>query len=445
MSADTTIDMRQPAPPTLPPPDAPADVWDEWSAAIPHECEPVLDVPRKQTGGARRLNGIDAARGLALLGMIAVHVMPAVGDDGSMTLPWRLSVGTSSAMFALLAGVALAFMSGSTEVPSLRRWAGYSRSLAVRAVVIILLGLAIGGLVPAERAGVILPYLGVLFLVVLPFLRLGSRALFVSAGLALIITPVVSHLLRSGAVAPEPVNLGIGDVLAAPSTSAFYILVTGLYPVLTWLPYLLLGAGLGRLDLRARRHVVAVALAGAGLWAVATILSRLSLSAGALERLAANESGRMRLDELTDLLVWGGDGTAPATSWWWLASAAPHTGLPLDLLRTAGASLFILGICLAIATVASQILRPLADLGSMTLTLYVAHLLLLITPMNQLSAGVHFGAQVGILLMFALLWRRAFSRGPLEWAVWRLANPARSESERYAARHAKRCAPRHAK
>lgn len=143
----------------------------------------------------------------------------------------------------------------------------------------------------------------------------------------------------------------------------------------------------------------------------------------------------MLLEELTSLLVWGADGTAPATSWWWFASAAPHTGLPLDLLRTGGASLLILGICLGISTVSSSILRPLADPGSMTLTLYVAHLLLLLSPLNELSFTAHFAAQVAILLVFAVLWRRVFSRGPLEWAVWRLANPGRAKRGRHAARH----------
>lgn len=53
----------------------------------------------------RRITGIDAARGIALVGMLAIHVMPQFNDDFEPTLVWQVASGTSAALFALLAGV----------------------------------------------------------------------------------------------------------------------------------------------------------------------------------------------------------------------------------------------------------------------------------------------------------------------------------------------------
>lgn len=62
--------------------------------------------------------------------------------------------------------------------------------------------------------------------------------------------------------------------------------------------------------------------------------------------------------------VWGGDGTLPATSWWWLATAAAHTRTTLDLARTAGVALVVLGLGLAAGAAAPRAVRFLAAPGS---------------------------------------------------------------------------------
>lgn len=367
--------------------------------------------------------------------MVAVHVVSSTTDDGAVTTAWQLSSGTSSALFAVLGGIGLAFMSGRTRRPTVPEWGRHGRRLALRGLLILLIGLLLGPVIPADSAGVILPYLGILFVLALPFLRLRSTPLFVLGALWAVAAPVLSHLLRAGRPVPEPTNLSFGDLFAAPGPSLEYLLVGGLYPVLTWFPYILVGLGLGRLDLSARRHALTISLAGAGLWLGATLTSWLALRWGAVERLAADESGRMWLEDLTGTLVWGGDGTAPASSWWWFASAAPHTGLPLDLFRTTGVALLVLGLCLAVAAVASRFLRPLAVPGSMTLTLYTVHLLLLITPLAELPGGVGYLVHVVLLVGLAFLWRRVARRGPLEGLVWWVASqvgrpPARHRSGR---------------
>ena len=64
-----------------------------------------------------RLLGVDAARGVALLGMTAVHVTPAVDAAGRPSALHLAFGGTASALFALLAGVDV-FHAGQEDLTS---------------------------------------------------------------------------------------------------------------------------------------------------------------------------------------------------------------------------------------------------------------------------------------------------------------------------------------
>jgi uncharacterized membrane protein len=61
-----------------------------------------------------RLHGIDAARGLALLGMMATHLLPTFESNANLTPTWigLIFSGRAAALFAVLAGVGLALSTG---------------------------------------------------------------------------------------------------------------------------------------------------------------------------------------------------------------------------------------------------------------------------------------------------------------------------------------------
>ena len=74
---------------------------------------------------AVRLRGVDVARGLAVLGMFGAHLL--VTDDLVWVDPstWTgLVDGRSSVLFALLAGVSVALLTGRTTPRTARRWSG---------------------------------------------------------------------------------------------------------------------------------------------------------------------------------------------------------------------------------------------------------------------------------------------------------------------------------
>lgn len=399
-------------------------------ARIAHECDPtsVSDTPSNDRGsrsGGSRLIGIDVARGLALLGMMVVHILPAADADGAPTTAWSLSVGTSAALFAVVAGVGIALSTGRRERLVGRRWAGAAVSLLVRALLIGTLGLVLGRVVSGESAMVILPYYALLFLGAIPLLRLSARWL---AALTVVLAfgmPVLSHLWRQTTVLPETYNPTFADLVADPGDVLATLLLSGEYPVIVWLTYICAGLAVGRSRLFSRSSVGGVLVLGIGLAAAARAASWALLEqAGGRAALDAVAPLSMASGELTEILAFGADGVLPTTSPWWLAVGAPHTGTPFDLLFTIGVAFAVLGAMILLGRAVGYVLWPIAAAGSMTLTLYTAHLLLLDAPFMPDGSSAAYAVQVVVLLGVAILWRRDFGRGPLEEVVRALAGSA---------------------
>src|SRR5690606_29876798 len=85
--------------------------------------------------GTRRLVGVDAARGAALLGMIAVHSLSEADAAGRPTVEYTVVSGRAAALFGVLAGVGVAFLTGRRQVAQSARRATVA-GLAVRALLI---------------------------------------------------------------------------------------------------------------------------------------------------------------------------------------------------------------------------------------------------------------------------------------------------------------------
>jgi uncharacterized membrane protein len=334
----------------------------------------------------RRLAGVDAARGVALLGMMSVHIVPRLDADGSVSLAYLLASGRASALFAVLAGVGLAL---ARATPG---------GACARAAVVAAIGLTLG-LVDAPVA-IILVHYGVLFCCAAPFLRLPARVLGPLAAAWLVLSPVLAHLLRP-LVPPGPGGNPSWLSLSDPARLLTELVLTGYYPVLQWAGYLLAGLAVGRLALQ--RTAVASALLAAGAL-VATAAAVVSAA------LLGPLGGSAFVD--TSLRTYG---TTPTGTWWWLAVASPHSGTPFDLLHTAGSAVAVLGGWLLLARAARTALVPLAAAGSMTLTLYSLHVLALGLGLRSLAA------HAVLAVAGATLWRSTGQRGPLEALATRAA------------------------
>jgi uncharacterized membrane protein len=359
----------------------------------------------------QRLMGVDAARGLALVGLMLVHVLPPTNDDFDPTVLWLVFAGHSAALFALLAGVSLAFGSGGRRRLEGTALTAARASVAVRAGVILALGLALGYAHPP--VAIILAYYGMMFLLAVPLLGLPSRALALLAAGLVVAGPVAVQLLRDS-LPGHGFNPTFTSLFTEPAVLVSQLLLTGEYPAVPYMAYICAGLVIGRLDLGSRTVQLRLVFSGLALAVSSWLLSALLL--GPL-------GGINRLEQLTPdldsaaverILVWGPEGRLPTSTLWWQAILAPHSTTVLEKVNSLGTSIAALGVVLLLAHLAASELAPLAALGSMTLTLYSAHLLVLASGFLEKQSSNSLIIQVVIATIFALRWRRSHDYGPLE-------------------------------
>ncbi len=343
---------------------------------------------------ASRLEGLDLARVLAVAGMLSAHVGP-VGLETLGGQLYALPQGRASVLFMLLAGVGVSFLAASRRP----RRGGAEAQLLWRAALLFLIGLGLQALEP-DAIYVILPAYAALFVLAIAMLRMPSPGLLAIAALMLALGPAI--FLHGQLTSPEvfdrsPVMPGL-----AAGEMLHRLVLSGPYPLVTWIVPFAVGMWLGRLDLRStavrRRLVVVGAVGTAGV---------LLASAGLQRALGVD-----------------------ADDWGWnrLLVTQPHSQMLLWLagsVLTAGA---VLGLCLLLADRARRWLWPLIASGQLALTFYVTHLLVLWLLRETLeSSGLDdhvmdspaIATAVTLLAMaafaaFAVLWRSRFQRGPLE-------------------------------
>jgi hypothetical protein len=359
--------------------------------------------------------------------MMATHLLPTFESDAALTPTWigLTFSGRAAALFAVLAGIGLALSTGKQRPLEGSALSPARRGIALRALVIAVVGLALGGL--DVNVAVILVHYAALFLCILPFIGLRLKALCAWAAGWLLASPVIAFLLRPWLMAADPPlqlnhNPGWED-LSTPGQLLGDLFLTGYYPVFQWIAYLLVGLILGRLALSAAVVPVLLLAGGTAVAAFAKVLGTAAMEEWggrpALQALLTDPN--YPLDSLLQVNL---AGVRQEGSWWWLAGSAPHSGTTLDLLHTSGVAAAVVGLCLLIGRLGQwldlDLLLPLRGAGAMTLTLYTAHVCVVASfHLKPLPAGwtedgmyvAHAALAVLIGMVFAVLkWR-----GPLEW------------------------------
>jgi uncharacterized membrane protein len=367
--------------------------------------------------------------------MVAAHVLDERTPAGGLTRTAWLVGGRASALFAVLAGVSLVLMSRRTN----------AAGLAVRAVLVAVLGLALGEL--DNGLAIILTYYGLLFLMGLPFLLLRARTLVACTLAWVVVGPVISQVVRPHLPPRGFASPDFGQ-LEHPPQLLSELLFTGYYPCVPWLSYLLLGMAIGRADLRSR--VLQLRLAGFGL-AVAvlayTVSRALTAQPWVLDRVvpdAAPYGDVSTGDAFVDAIASGMHGTTPTGgSWAWLLVVAPHSGTPFDLLETGASAAFAIGACLALLSVVGRVgARTIAVLfgaGTMTLTLYSLHAVLRTERFWPPEKPSSFGSHVVVLMSIGAVFVALRWRGPLEALIGWLSGA--TSAIRWPGRYPSRSAP----
>jgi uncharacterized protein len=323
-----------------------------------------------------RITGVDLARGLAVLGMYGAHVGVTVAFDWSQPGTWLDVVnGRSSILFAVLAGVSIAIIAGGARPVTGDELARARVRILTRAALIFLIGVLLESL--DSGIAIILPVYAVLFVAALPLLRVPAAVLFTLGGVIAVVMPVVVLTLA--------LRLDADDYLVD-------LAVTGSYPALTWLAFVVVGLGVGRLDLRASTPRAAIACVGVALAIV-------GYAGGAL---AEDAVRRM---------------TPPSPFLATLATTEAHSGSPFEVTGSIGFALAVIGVCLLVADRGRWVLYPLAAVGAMALTAYTVHVVIVAgigrDAFEQTNNGLYL-AFIGGALVVCAAWTLLLGRGPLE-------------------------------
>lgn len=367
---------------------------------------------------ARRLEVLDALRGVALLGVLLANLrdfslyaflpeaaraaLPTAAWDRPIELAMAALVDAKAAtLFAMLFGVGFALHTASTR--------HYLRRLLVL--------LAIGLVHALLWWGDILRYYALLGLLLLPAARLGARGLAVAGLLtALLAWPLLQPVMRALLPALAPADAAAAAALQAFSGADGTAALRGNLDYdlrLRIANWSLLGFVLGRL-------LIGAAMGRAGLFEEPQArawqrLLRIGLPVGAA---------------LTAFALLRDHGLAFADGWW-----RTEPGRQLARVLRSGASLALaLGYAALFVRLFQRprwhrVLRAFAPVGRMALTHYLTHTLVALPLFYGFGAGIgpRFGL-AGVLgfgtLLFAVQmgfsrwWLRRFRFGPAEW-LWR--------------------------
>jgi hypothetical protein len=357
--------------------------------------------------------------------MVAVHSLNESDALGRPTWSFTIFAGRASALFAVLAGVSIAFITHRRRV-RLSTDAGAVAAIAVRALAVGAIGLALG-YTDASLASVILPAYAVMFLLAIPLVFLPTWsvavvAMVVTGGAAVLAHVVMGHLPK-----PALENPAFADLFGDPGALLSELALTGEFPAVTWLAYLCTGLVIGRLTLSRMRTILVLLGIGAVLAAAAPVASQFLLHyyEGWHQIWLAQPTSGLTAAQTTELLTLGGDGSTPASTWWWLAVDQPHTGTPLDLLGTAGSAIAVLAIMLLagrapwppLRRAIAVLLVPLAAAGSMTLTFYTVHVVFINSALDDFEPMTGYAWQILAMLLVGTAWWATAGRGPLEGLV----------------------------
>ncbi len=351
-----------------------------------------------------RIEGYDAARALAILGMMIVNfklVMGSTQDTGGLAFLTGLLEGRAAALFVLLAGVGLTLLSRRTALSSddqARRTARIS--ILKRAGFLMVLGLGLSLIWPPD----IMRFYGVYLTISAAFLFAPDRWLLWGAGASVVGFVGLFFILDYG-TGWDWSTLTITDGWT-PMGMIRSLLYNGFHPALPWAAFLLVGMWLGRQDVTNpvfRRRMMGVSI-GALILAEVASLALIGMTTPAL-------------GAETAALLFGREVLPP---------------MPLYVLSAGSSALLVIMVMIELGRhlQGGWLWRVLVTTGQLALTLYLSHILIgmgLIAALGWLNSGQSLALAVSYAVgfyaigaVFAVWWRRKQAQGPLESLMRRL-------------------------
>ena len=353
-----------------------------------------------------RIIGIDVARAFAIIGMILVNFKMIFGQEGDSWLLGftKLFEGKAAALFVILAGVGIAFMTNTavknTDEVKLRQ---ARIKIFKRALLLFIIGLSYILIWPAD----ILHFYGIYMLLTLFFLKGKTHHIIFGILACLLLYPAFMFWIDydTGWNFKDFTYLDFWTINGF-IRNLFY---NGFHPVIPWTAFMLLGLWFGRQDLTnekfIKRTFIISLFAVIGIQLFSKVLI-VFLSGG-------NET------IITEL--------AP------VFGTSPMPPLPIYMFSSSSVALCIICGCIWFAKRMqhSLVIMVLKSTGQLALTFYVAHIIIGIGIVELLSTtalgmfSIEFSVMYAIVfsvfcMAFATIWTRYKKQGPLEWILRKL-------------------------
>jgi uncharacterized protein len=356
----------------------------------------------------KRIIGIDVARALAVIGMIIVNFKVVFGDNG---LSWvksfaRFFDGKAAATFVVLAGVGLALMTNSAIKNNDQVKLKVARSrILKRALFLFIVGISYIAIWPAD----ILHFYGIYMAITILLLTSKGKTLIITAITLIVAYPILMIFWNY----ETGWNFSTLDYQDFWTIKGFMrnLFFNGFHPVIPWAAFMLLGYWFGKQDLHNDKFIKKVFWISSIIFISIQVLSYLSIS-------FLSEGNQETALELTEIL-----GTNPMPP------------LPIYMFNGIAIAFAIISACIIVAKrfENNKIIDALNKTGQLALTFYVAHVIIgmgiieAINPAKMGNYSIEFSVVYALVfsalcIVFAVIWRKHKTSGPLEWIMRKVTN-----------------------
>ncbi|WP_152970641.1 DUF418 domain-containing protein [Bacillus sp. FJAT-28004] len=350
---------------------------------------------------SRRLIGLDFARAWALFGMLIVNFIVITNAEHNGPA-WLITVtslfqGRASALFVLLAGIGISLMSRKAAASQDKTNIMAVRQLIwKRSLFLFIIGLL---LYVMEWTGDILHYYGVYLFIAAALITVKDRTLY-GLGAAILITAQCLQLIYdtfTGWGGPVPfMNYVDFWTLDGFIRNLFF---NGYHPVFPWFCFFIVGLLLGRINLNNKALRNKLLIIGAAVTITIELLSKI----------------------LTYLFIPSMGSEVAA----FLFNTGPILPNILYILSATGSAIVFLIVCLYLTEKYDRgwFINAIVHTGQLTLTHYVSHVVIgigILIVLNRLeNQSLIFASTYSVCffllsILFSVLWRKKFSRGPIE-------------------------------
>lgn len=355
-----------------------------------------------------RIIGIDVARAFAIIGMILVNFKMIFGQQGDSWLInfTTLFEGKAAALFVILAGVGIAFMTNSAIKNKDNTKLRQARiKISKRALLLFIIGLSYIVIWPAD----ILHFYGIYMLLTILFLKRKTEHIILGILGFLLLYPILMFFVE------YDTGWNFNDysytdfwTVNGFTRNLFY---NGFHPVIPWTAFMLLGLWFGRQDLTSEKFIKRTFFVSLFVVIGMQFFSKFLIY-------FLSEGNEIIITELAPVL-----GTSPMPP------------LPIYMVSASSIALCVICGCIWIAKRMenSLVIKILKSTGQLALTFYVAHIVIGIGIVEVLSTtalgmfSIEFSVIYAIIfsvlcMVFATVWTRYKKLGPLEWILRKLTD-----------------------